>query len=417
MSEKRKMKATKMEQKTLRRKFLLIFVCIFVSILLVFGAVLGIASAIKKSRSVVSFKGITMDEEVASFFVTQYKYNFMSMLSASGVKNVEDTLGFWNKVSENEKTYGELLTAGAYEYIKQIMATNYIYDRYASLSKSDKAVISTAVEETLTYKAGGNENTFNKAVSEYGFSYSSYKTAVTMLYKATLAQTIVCGSNGENLENGSQSIKEYITVEEYLSRFSHVKLLFIRTDTTFVLDNSGNRIKNSDGSYQLRNLTDEEKEQRQSLISEIRGHISAIGSGEAEMGATMFDYYLQNNDEGDPDMRSNGYYFNENSEYTQVFTSVYEDIVNTSYELQIGEFGEAEVDFGVCFIYKYETSESDLEKSTLEVCFRDFYSDLSGVFFDKLLADFTPHVEFSKKMDNVDVLKLPYNYIYLPAFQ
>ena len=411
------MKATKMEQKTPRRKFLLIFVCIFVSILLVLGAVLGIASAIKKSRSVVSFKGITMDEEVASFFVTQYKYNFMSMLSASGVKNVEDTLGFWNKVSENEKTYGELLTAGAYEYIKQIMATNYIYDRYASLSKSDKAVISTAVEETLTYKAGGNENTFNKAVSEYGFSYSSYKTAVTMLYKATLAQTIVCGSKGENLENGSQSIKEYITVEEYLSRFSHVKLLFIRTDTTFVLDNSGNRIKNSDGSYQLRNLTDEEKEQRQSLISEIRGHISAIGSGEAEMGATMFDYYLQNNDEGDPDMRSNGYYFNENSEYTQVFTSVYEDIVNTSYELQIGEFGEAEVDFGVCFIYKYETSESDLEKSTLEVCFRDFYSDLSGVFFDKLLADFTPHVEFSKKMDNVDVLKLPYNYIYLPAFQ
>lgn len=411
------MKATKMEQKTPRRKFLLIFVCIFVSILLVLGAVLGIASAIKKSRSVVSFKGITMDEEVASFFVTQYKYNFMSMLSASGVKNVEDTLGFWNKVSENEKTYGELLTEGAYEYIKQIMATNYIYDRYASLSKSDKAVISTAVEETLTYKAGGNENTFNKAVSEYGFSYSSYKTAVTMLYKATLAQTIVCGSKGENLENGSQSIKEYITVEEYLSRFSHVKLLFIRTDTTFVLDNSGNRIKNSDGSYQLRNLTDEEKEQRQSLISEIRGHISAIGSGEAEMGATMFDYYLQNNDEGDPDMRSNGYYFNENSEYTQVFTSVYEDIVNTSYELQIGEFGEAEVDFGVCFIYKYETSESDLEKSTLEVCFRDFYSDLSGVFFDKLLADFTPHVEFSKKMDNVDVLKLPYNYIYLPAFQ
>jgi len=417
MSEKRKMKVTKMKQKTPKRKFLLIFVCIFVSILLVLGAVLGIASAVKKSRSVVSFKGITMDEEVASFFVTQYKYNFMSMLSASGVKNVEDTLGFWNKVSENEKTYGELLTEGAYEYIKQIMATNYIYDRYASLSKSDKEVISTAVEETLTYKAGGNENTFNKAVSEYGFSYSSYKTAVTMLYKASMAQTIVCGSNGENLENGSQSIKEYITVEEYLSRFSHVKLLFIRTDTTFVLDDSGNRIKNSDGSYQLRNLTDEEKEQRQSLISEIRGHISAIGSGEAEMGATMFDYYLQNNDEGDPDMRSNGYYFNENSEYTQVFTSVYEDIVNTSYELQIGEFGEAEVDFGVCFIYKYETSESDLEKSTLEVCFRDFYSDLSGVFFDKLLADFTPHVEFSKKMDNVDVLKLPYNYIYLPAFQ
>lgn len=417
MSDKRKNKIRKNEKKTPKRSFLLIFVCVFISILLVLGAVLGIISYVKKSRSAVSFKGITMDSEVASFFAAQYKYSFMGMLSASGVNNVEDTLGFWNKVYENEKTYGELLTEGTYEYIKQIMAANYIYDRYASLSKADKAAISKSIEETLTYKADGSVKKFNEEVSEYGFSYSSYKTAAAMLYKAGMAQSIVCGTDGENLKNSSQIMEGYVTVGEYLSDYSHVKLLFIRTDTAFVLDEGGNRIKNSDGSYQLRDLTDGEKAQRQALIDEIRGHISAIGSSEAQMGEAMFDYYLLNNDEGDPNMRSSGYYFNKNSQYTQAFVSVYEDIVNTSYELNIGEFGEAEVDFGVCFIYKYETSESDLGKSSLEPCFKDFYSDLSNIFFDKLLTALAPDVKFNKKMDSIDVLRLPYNYKFIPVFQ
>ncbi|MBE6644300.1 MAG: hypothetical protein E7612_02835 [Ruminococcaceae bacterium] len=389
---------------------MLIFICIFVAIAIIFGAVLGIISAVKKSRTVASYRSVGMDIEVASYFATQYKYAFMSSLSASGVVGVEDTLGFWRKDSGNGKSYGDILKEGLREYIGQVLVTNYLYDRYATLSSDEKKQISTAIEETLTYKADGKKDVFNKAVKEFGFSYDSYKDAVKMSYKSAVAQTIVCGDGGGNLKGESE------LVAEYLSEFSHVKLLFIRTETAFVLDDDGNRVVSSDGSYETRELNDEEKAERQNLINEIRGYIDAIGTGDAEMGSTMFDYYLEHNDEGDPEARELGYYFHPDTDFSKAFEDEFEDIAKTAYELSVGEFGEAEVDFGVCFVYKYETDTADLDEDSLETCFSDFYSDLSDIFFSKQISELIEGVEFDKRFDEIDILLLPYNYIYNPVF-
>lgn len=394
-----------------KNRFLLIFVCIFISAVLVFGIVLGIVSGAKKSKTVASLNGVGMNYEVISYFASQYKYNFMNMLSASGHKNVEDSPGFWNKDSGDGKTYGELLNEGVKEYIAQILVTNYLYDRYTKLSASDKALISTAVEETLTYKANGNEDEFNKAVKEFGFSYSSYKDAAAMVYKTLLAQRVICGENGKNLED------EYEIISEYLSEYTHVKLLFIRTETTFVLDAEGNRVVENDGTYATRELTESEKLERQELISEIRGYIeNAMNEENNAMGAEMFDQYLKNNDEGDRKSHDYGYYFHKSSDFSKVFAEEFEDVVNTAYEMKVGDFGEAEVDFGVCFIYKYDVSYNDIENSALKDCFADFYSELSDVFFAEQVKELSKDVKFNKKFDEIDMILLPYNYGYHPVF-
>ena len=393
-----------------KNRFLLIFVCIFVSAVLIFGVVLGIVSAVKKSKTAVSFKGTVMDVEAASFFATQYKYSFMGMLSDSGVKGVEDTLGFWNKDSGNGKSYGDILKEGVREYISQVLVTSYLYDRYTDLSKEEKELISTAVEETVTYKAQGSKKLFNEAVKEHGFSYSSYKNAVAMSYKSGMAQSVICGDSGENLKD------EADLVSEYLSEYTHVKLLFIRTETTFELDSDGNPIVESDGSYSTRELTDKEKLERQELISEIRAKIEAIGTSESSMGKDSFDYYLEHNDEGDRDSHDFGYYFHPDAAFTKAFEEEFEGIAEVAYNMPVDSFSEAEVDFGVCFIYKYEVSSSDIEQKSLEECFTDFYSNLSEIFFVEQVANLTPSVKFDKKFDEIDILLLPYNHIYLPVF-
>ena len=351
-----------------------------------------------------------MDIEVASYFATQYKYAFMSSLSASGVAGVEDTLGFWRKDSGNGKSYGDILEEGLREYIGQVLVTNYLYDRYTSMTSDERELIATAIEETLTYKADGKKDVFNEAVKEFGFSYNSYKNAVKMSYKSAVAQTIVCGDGGENLKGESE------LVADYLEEFSHVKLLFVRTETAFVLDSEGNRLLNSDGTYETRELNDEEKAERQALIDEIRGYIDAIGTGEAEMGATMFDYYLEHNDDGDPEAHEHGYYLHPDSDFSKAFEEEFENIMKTAYELSVGEFGEAEVEFGTCFIYKYDVNTADLDEDDLETCFSDFYSDLSEIFFAEQISELIEAVSFDKKFDEIDILLLPYNYIYHPVF-
>ena len=90
--------------------------------------------------------------------------------------------------------------------------------------------------------------------------------------------------------------------------------------------------------------------------------------------------------------------------------------MDTVYGMSVDSFAEAEVDFGVCFIYKYKTNVNDLENDSLENFFADFYSNLSDVFFSEQVGVLVGDVKFNKKFDEIDMKLLPYNYIYYPVF-
>ncbi len=409
MPKYKKSSASANTENVKKPRFLTIFICIFTSLVVVLGATLGIVAGVKSKNNVINYNGVKMDVPTASFFASQYKYSYMNMLSLSGIKGVEDSPGFWATASENGKTYGELLRDGTEKYIKQIAVTNYLFDKYAKLSDDDEKTIELAIEETLEYKAGGNVSKFNDAVSEFGFDFDSYKKAVEMLYKASSAQTVVCGADGSVLRENSEE------TNEYLSEYSHIKLLIIRTETTFVVNENGNRVMEN-GTYKTRDLTEEEKSERLVLIDEIRSYISAIGTDGAQMGAEMFDYYLSHNGEGDPDMNETGYYIHKDSEFGQAFKSYYPDIYDKAFAMSLDTYSEVELDYGVCFIYKCAPSSIDLTKKALEECFSDFYSNLSDVFFSEQLEVLSESVEIGEKYSEIDVITLPYNYIYVPSF-
>lgn len=411
-NQKRDSKFQNSPQKKRKNVFLITFICIFLALVLIFGAILGIISVVRNSKAAVKYEGLTMSEETASFFVSYYKYRYMSILSSAGVVGVEDTRGFWNRIHEDEVlSYGELLIKSTEQYIRQIMVANYLYDNYARLTSDDKDVINTARGELLTYKADGNKDLFNSSVSKYGFDYSSLKDAITMLYKANVAKNIIYGADGSNLKNFPE------LANEYLAEYTHVKLLFIRTETAFVLDENGDRIIGDDGNDETRLLTEAEKAERQELISDIRGYIDARESGgDIQMGEEMFNYYLEKHDEGDKDMHADGYYFHKNSAFTSEFSEVFKNIVDKSYSMEIGSYDEVNVDFGVCFIYKYEPTANVYASTLAEVCFTDFYSDAAAVIFEKTLTELSTDVVLTKKFSKIDIIGLPYNYDYLPSF-
>ena len=392
------------------KRFFVILISAFLALVIIFGAVLGIVSAVKRSKTAVSFGGLWIDVETASFFASQYKARFMSSVSASGITGVEDSPGFWNSTSEMGESYLTLLNRGVREYIGAILASNYLFDRYSRLTSDDKKIISDAVEATVTYRADGSLEKFNEAASEYGFSYSSFKKAATMLYKATLAMEAVCGSEGENFKGEEDLISDYI------KEYSHVRLLFIRTEKTYLLDSGGEKVVDNDGSYKLRDLTDDEKAERAALIAEIRSYIDAIGTDEAAMGSEMFDLYLEGHDEGDRTTHDYGYYLHRDSDFSKAFGEQFPKLSERIYEMEVGSFGEAEVDFGVCFIYKYSPVASDVEVGVLEDFFLDFYYNLSEKFYNEQLALVSSEVKFSEKFDTVDMLLIPKNHILVPTF-
>ena len=124
-----------------RNKKMLIFICIFMSLVLIFGIGLGVTIAVRNAMSYASYAGVRLYEGEASFFSAYYKYNFLISNASRGAK---DTPEFWNSKYEGEKTYLDLLREGTEEYLRQIVIKNYLFDAYLDLTFYDELHIEDA---------------------------------------------------------------------------------------------------------------------------------------------------------------------------------------------------------------------------------------------------------------------------------
>lgn len=393
-----------------RKKILLTIVCIFLGLVLVFGITLGIMIGVKNARAVVYLDGATLETQEASFFAAYYKYRFITEYASKGAYDGED---FWNSKFDENTTYGELLSKGTLEYLKSVLVTSYLFDSYSSLSQADEIRIDKAVSEVLDYKAGGSEERFNEMAAGYGFDFDGFKSAAKIYYKSTEAFERIYGKGGANMMSFPEECVEFF------DNYSHVKLLFIRTNDRFILDQNGNRIPDENGNDSKAELTDKEKAERQALINTIRTSIKAYAEDSdtvAQMSPSYFNSLLSLHDEGDETKHNSGYYFSESSAYSREFAGAYPEIVKKSLKMDKNSYAELEYDGGVCFIYKYENTEGAFMDTSDEGFFSDFYTLAAASSFTDAVSELTGEVAVKEKYGEIDVFALKYNYDLIPRF-
>ena len=382
----------------LKNRFLTIFICIFVSVVLVFGATLGIIAGVRSSKAVVAYSGVRISEGALRYLSSYYKLTYIRALSSMGVK-VSDTEKFWNSDSGDGVTYAELYNESFEGYVRSVAASASIFLSESSYTKEDRKSVEATIEEILKYKANGSVKEFEQIAEKYGFDYDDFCEAAELLYKADRAKYITYGESGENLV--------YFPDEcaKYLETYSHVSLLFIRDKEMFVLDEEGN-IVYENGSALLRDMTDAEKSERQSYIDKLDAAIAARENGEDnQITPEMFEIYLEKSD-GDGDMHKKGYYFSENAETTVEFAEEFPEIVETSLKMKVGEYEKVQCSIGVCYIYKYAVTDgaySDDENPF----FSDFYRDASDYLYSDILATIAPEVRVKEKFSLVDYSEVP----------
>ena len=402
------MKKTK---KIAKKKPIILLISVFLILAVVAASVAAIVIGVKNKNAVVRYEGAAMDEGVANFFVSHYKSTFLDALKDSGTE-AYDTEEFWNSEYYSGTTYAQYFSIYAERYLTEIIAANYLFDKYSSLKKSDKEKINYTIDEVLTFKADGSKEKFNEITADYGFDFSDFKEASKMLYKAQNMRKVVFGADGEKMVNFEEEC------EDYLENYSHVKLLFIRTETKFLLDADGNRVLDDDGNDTLVPLNDEEKAQRGELIKKIRDAIEGKKTNaDIQMTPDMFNSFLENNGEGDEDMNASGYYFFGEAEYTQQFQARFPDIVSGAASMNNGEYKEVKTDFGVCFIYKYENTPSAYKNPTVDGCFSDFYANAAEFLFalsiEEVIGDITVNKD---KVEKIDFVNIKSNSVYVPRF-
>ncbi len=383
---------------------LIIFAAAFVCAALIFGVVFGIIIAVDNASAIASYGGVNIDEETAKYLSSYHKYTYIAYLRSQKVEAYDDP-EFWYSSNADGITYGRLLTEGARAFISDVLVSNYYFDKYSSLDSSAKAAIEAAVEavEGRFYSDGA---ALNEALAKRGLTRRGLERAAEMIYKTAYAQTMIYGDSGAKLMNADY----FYECERYLAEYSRVKLLFIRTENTFELDENGKRLQDS-GGYKMRELSVTEKSERAALMEKIDAEIAGYKSGaDIQITEELFEGYIKKQGEGDPELDDEGYYFSKASAYTAAFASdVSEDIVRTALDIRIGDYAKVETEFAVCYLYRCEPATGAYLDTSETGFFADFYSDAADFLFVDTLDKIRGDVVFNDKLSDADIIGVGYD--------
>ena len=87
-------------------KKLLIFICIFMSVVIITGAIFGTVYAVRNANAALEYNGVRMSGGVARYFSSYAKALYLNSELAD-VEGAADTEEFWNTPEMGTKTYGE----------------------------------------------------------------------------------------------------------------------------------------------------------------------------------------------------------------------------------------------------------------------------------------------------------------------
>ena len=416
------------------RKLVIIFVSAVLSLVLLLGIVLGTVAIVKNASYAVKLESVGMTEGVANYFVTLFKDSYIRQLKSSGVE-AADTAAFWASPYINEQvstsTQGDYLKLYVENNVKKILADNYLFDKYLTLSSEAKNDIAMTVREILYTKAANSRSQFDSDAELYGFDYDDFKTAVEMLYKSSAVTKGVFGSNGQNLVGLTDYCDEFFMGSDDFVGYTRAKVVFVRTEDTFKLDENGNRIKESttDADGKLiqvdvtRPLTKEEKEAREKHISVFEACIDGFKND--TVPKSTFDeeaekvYAYGENDSVGYD----GYYFCRGNFFTNEFSTAYSDVVEKATRLSVGEVGVVEYTkesegyderngfVGKVYIYRVENETRAYENVTSPF-FTDFYRVASYALTLRMADENMEKATFRDRWQNINILTHKYTGYY-----
>ena len=408
-SEVKKEKNTNEQKQKMspQNRNLLIFVCIFVSFVVIFSSTLGIIMGVINAKTVVKYESTRMYEGDVIYLASVFKSSYISYLNKSGVKNVRDSEGFWSSDSGVEgKTYGDLLRAAFYEYLCGIAVKNSLYLDTKKFGKTEKNEVKAKVDKKLALLNLDKES-FNALYDETLFEYDDFLSGSYLLTKADAAFATIYGSDGTAIASYTDEC------EKYLKTYTHVALIFLRTEDAYVFDENGQLTYDENNNVIMRDLTDEERAEREKSAESLREYIKNAeeGLGNA-ISPETFELYMKEKSDTDPEMMDRGYYFHPNAEITGQFYDVYPEVVKRAFEMEIGEYAEVECSDSVCFIYRYDVTAGAYADRT-NVFFSDFYSDAADYSFTESIRTLSSEVVFSEKFANIDIVSIPANSKYV----
>lgn len=384
-SENKKPKMSK------NNRILLTVVCIFLSVVLLFGVGFGVYFAIDEANTVVRLENVKMDEGVVRVFASYYKDLHISSLRKAGYYNARDTEEFWGSLHESGKTQGELYLSSLESYISGMAAGANIYLSSFKLTDDDRLYIESKTGAFIS--SYGSEEAFNEKAEKFGFDYDDFCRAMEISYTAELALYSIYGAEGESLKSSAFESR----CEDYLKKYySRVKVIYIAKEKIFDTELND-----------WRDLYPSEEEKRNEQIELFK---AAVADGSMVEGS--FDAYLSSESslhDGDAEMGRAGYYFAKGTQQTERFKEIYyPEIVDAALEMSVGEVRAVDCEWGVAFLCRCDVV-SGAYTDEENPFFSDFYKIAATEFYAEDVGLLSTEAVFKDSYYELNPITIPAN--------
>lgn len=321
-----------------------------------------------------------MDEGMFAYFASEQKTMYLSSLLGDAFTQYAtkyDVEDFWSHVdSEGEVTLGEYVyDVAIVREAKNLLLSVYLFDKVYGLECP--AEVQTNIDTLIAnlQKALGSKQAFDNYLLTYGTNEEGVRRLEEYQYKKTLLEKCLYDDDGLTPIN-DDDVKYY-----FRDNYAIVKHIVV--NTAYATNDDGTR----------RELTDEEKAEKEELVKSIEARIAA---GED------FDALCEEYKDGDPNGYSaypHGYFVTDDETFVAEFK-------NAALEMQPGEVRTVATQYGTHIMKKYPMDEN------LYNAYDDIYQNIKNVIQAMLFNNMLDSVSDRLTVDediiaSYDIIKIP----------
>lgn len=369
------------------------------TVLLIAISVTVLVLVLGGGRAVMHVNSEGISRELYSYWRSYGKYTYLARNGG------DDSSAFWASDNGSGVTHDEACRKETEAYMVQMLVSSQLYDSIGGkLTESERKMLSRRAEAVLQYEISSRAE-YDKVAKKHGFSYSAMCEAMIYSYKNEVLRTVMTGDEGSKLTDAQ--LEHY-----YELAYTRALILEVRTENYYKVDDEGDLIQNSDGSYKLFWMTDEEKAAAKAKIERICSSLETDGSLEH-----FEELYATENEDIRRALYPDGYFFSETSGFSDYFSQNLpegaDDVLTGILGQEINSWRRYNAGDRTWIIFVTGTTERPYEDQLNEDFFHDLSANAADYFYAKTLGDEikAARVRYDKDFSDAGtVAELSYDY-------
>ena len=296
------------------------------------------------------------------YWLASYKGSFMYTYS-----DMSDSAAFWDTVLYDDVTAEEYLNEVVAESVKRTLICMELFrEKGMKLPASVEDEIDTYIDELINERAGGSEKVFNEELAKLGINVRMLRDIYRYEEQTSRLIAALYADGGERALT-AEKIDTYCR-ENYV-RICHI---YVNDAYTYDTDDQGYYKYNEDGTVQFRELNETEAAAKADTIAKIESDLAS--------GKDFLEVYKNYSEDT---FYKNGYYLTRETNFIP-------EVVNASFNLQVGESVKVTSDYGTHWILRLEMDERPYENDENIDFFSSIESDAQNADFRAYLDTLLP---------------------------